>query len=389
MSVPIDTIDENGITMPTFDAVLSYFQDQFRNIYGQDVYLGNDSQDGQWVGIIATAHYDSCAARVAAYNAFSPATAQGGGLSSVVKINGIARAVPTNSTVDLTIVGQAGTTITNGIASDGVNRWLLPASVVVPGGGSITVTATAQNAGAITALSGTVTTITTPTLGWQSVTNAQAATAGAPVESDAALRRRQATSTMIPSLTVLEGIVGAIANLAGVTRYAPYENDTDSTDGNGVPSHSIALVVEGGDAAAIAGVIAQKKAPGTGTYGTTTETVTDAYGIPHVIEFFRPTVKRVKVSIALTALAGYTTGIGNSIKASVAAYNTALAIGGDVYLHRIYTPANLGGAADSLTYNITAIQIAFDGDSLGTADLVTAFNEAAFSDVADVTLVVT
>lgn len=389
MTAPLPVIGEAGITMPVFDDVLAYFQDAYRGIYGQDVYLGNDSQDGQWVAIVATGHYDTCAAIVAAYNAFSPATAQGEGLSSVVKINGIARAVPTHSTADLTIVGQAGTTITNGLASDGVNRWALPASVTIPGGGSITVTATAQVAGAMTAGANTITTIATPTRGWQSVTNALPAVAGAAVETDAALRRRQARSTMIPSQTILEGIVGAVANLTGVTRYAAYENDTDTTDGDGIPSHSISLVVEGGVAADIAGVIARKKAPGTGTYGTTTISVTDAYGIDHAINFYRPTAKRVKVTVAVTALAGYTTGIGTAARTAVAAYITALPIGGDVYLHRLYTPANLNGGADGETYNITSIQIAFNGDPLGTADLVTAFNEAAFADLADITWSVT
>lgn len=386
MSAPVPVIDATGIAMPSFDSVLSYFQDGFRGIYGQDVYLGNDSQDGQWVALIATAHYDACAAMAAVYNAFSPATAQGAGLSSVVKINGITRAIPTSSTADLTLIGQAGTTISNGFASDGVNKWALPASVVIPSGGAVTVTATALAAGAIAAAPNAITTIATPTYGWQSVSNPLAAVAGAPVESDAMLRRRQTSSTAIPSATVLEGLVGALAALPGVTRYAAYENDTDTLDGNGVPAHSLALVIEGGDAAAIATLIAAKKAPGTGTFGTTALATVDAYGIAHTIRFFRPTARRIKLSVALTALPGYSSAIGAAIQAALSAAVTALPIGGDVYLRRLFTPANLGGTPDSLTYNITAMQIGFG--TLGTSDLVIAFNEAAFADAADVTLVV-
>src|SRR5260364_341470 len=74
----------------------------------------------------------------------------------------------------------------------------------------------------------------------------------------------------------------------GVRRYSAYENDTDTTDGNGLPSHSIALVVEGGDAERIAQAIAAKKTPGAGTYGTTTTLIHDRYGIEHPIRFFRP-----------------------------------------------------------------------------------------------------
>ncbi|MCX5495358.1 hypothetical protein OSH11_11620 [Kaistia dalseonensis] len=389
MAAPVCTIDETGIHVPSYDSVLAYFQTEFRTIYGSDVDLGNDTQDGQWVAILALGHYDACTMAAAVYNSFSPSTGQGAGLSSNVKLNGISRAIPTNSMVDLTIVGQAGTIITSGIASDGTNRWFLPASVTVPPGGEIVVTATAEDAGAITAASGTITTIATPTRGWQTVTNVLAADPGAPVEKDADLRRRQRVSTALPSLTVLEGITGAVATIEGVTRYAPYENDTDVTDGDGVPAHSISMVVEGGDAQLIANAIAAKKTPGAYTYGTTAQTVVDRYGLAHTIRFFRPTAKRVKVRIALTSMIGYTSGIGDEIAAAVADYITALAIGGDVYLHRLYLPANLNGAADGTKYNITALTIAFDGDVLGTADLVLAFNEAAICDPADVTLVVT
>ena len=388
MSVPVTTIDETGCHVPTYDAVLAYFQNAYRGICGSDVYLGNDSQDGQWVAIIALAHYDSCTMAAAVYNSFSPTTAQGAGLSTNVKLNGISRAVATNSTVDLTLVGQAGTVITSGIATDGTNRWFLPSSVTIPPGGSITVTATAEKAGDIAADPNTITTIGTPTRGWQTVTNALAAVAGAPVETDAALRRRQKVSTALPSLTVLEGITGAVATIDGVTRYAPYENDTNLTDGDGVPPHSIAMVVEGGDAQAIAAAIAAKKTPGAYTHGTTTEIVVDQYGLEHPIRFFRPTTKRVKVEISLNVFTGYTSGIGGQIQEAVAAYISDLTIGEDVLLSRLFLPAQLYGNSQSHTFNPIDLKIAFDGNPLDYADLTIAFNEAAFSDAADVTLVV-
>ncbi len=72
---------------------------------------------------------------IAAYNSFSPGFAQGAGLSSIVKINGIARKVPSNSQCVVTIVGQAGAQITNGIIGDNLNlgtQWALPALVTIP-----------------------------------------------------------------------------------------------------------------------------------------------------------------------------------------------------------------------------------------------------------------
>ena len=85
--------------------------------------------------------------------------------------------------------------------------------MTVPVGGSIVVTATAAEIGSVTAAAGTINKIATPTLGWQTVNNVAAATIGDAIETDAELRRRQTQSTMIPSLSVMEGIVGAVASL--------------------------------------------------------------------------------------------------------------------------------------------------------------------------------
>lgn len=204
----------------------------------------------------------------------------------------------------------------------------LPALVTIPLTGQITVTATCVAIGAISAPSGSLTKIATPTRGWQTVTNLAAATPGQPVEADGALRQRQAVSVALPSRTVLEGTVGAVAAVDGVVRYRAYENDTNVTDSNGIPSHSISMVVDGGDAQQIAAAIAAKKTPGTGTYGTTTEIVTDIYGIAHPINFFRPSNAAITAAVTIKALTGYTTTVGEAIKQAIADYVNGLEIGG-------------------------------------------------------------
>lgn len=384
------TIDASGISAPTYAEELASLQQQFRSIYGEDVYLGNDSQDGQFLGVLALAISDANAAIVATYNSFSPATAQGNGLSSNVKINGIARAVPTSSQADLMITGQAGTVIANGVAKDANgNQWALPPSVTIPVGGSITVTSTCATAGDVSAGAGQITQIATPTRGWQSVTNPSAATAGAPVETDAALRVRQATSVALPSRTVLEGIAGAVANLPGVTRYAAYENDTSTTDSNGIPGHSISLVVEGGDAQAIAAAIAAKKTPGAGTYGTTSEMILDIYGRPMAIRFSRPSGQAITVAITVKALSGYSTNVGDSIQQAVADYINGVAIGGglsgSVEWADAITAAN--GVGGGTTYKITALTLTGPGGA-GAPDVALAFDQVATCAPADVILTV-
>lgn len=383
------TVDANGISAPTFADILAYLQTKYRSIYGEDIYLGNDSQDGQFLGVIAAAINDSNAAAVAVYNSFSPATAQGNGLSNNVKINGIARLVASNSSADVVIVGVAGTVITNGVVTDENNNyWNLPASVVIPSSGSVTVTATAQQSGAITAPANTISKIQTATYGWQTVTNPLAAMAGNPIETDAALRVRQGNSVAIPSQTVLSGVLGGVQSITGVTAAAIYENDTSVTDSNGLPAHSFAVVAQGGDPIAIATEILNKKTIGAYTYGTTVNTIVDSDGVSNTIRFFRPTVSSVKVGITLHALTGYTSTIGAKIQAAIADYINGLTIGQDVMITRLYLPAQLNGASEALTFEIVSVQAALVGGTLGTSDIVIPFNGLANCASSNVTITV-
>lgn len=395
-TTPVAYIDFLGIHVPSFQDVLTYLQTAYQAIYGSDVYLGNDSQDGQLLGVFALAISDANAMAAAVYASFSPATAQGAGLSSVVKINGISRAIATNSTVDFTIIGQTGTQIINGIVRDpNNNNWLLPPSVLIPLSGTIVATAVSATPGDITLTTmgvdtaNNIGTILTPVRGWQSVSNVAAAVPGDPLETDALLRQRQTVSTALPSHTIMDGIVGALSQISGVTRLAAYENDTGVADPNGLPAHSISLVVDGGDANAIAFAIMTKKTPGASTYGTTSESVTDSSGVTDTISFFRPTEVAISVALTIDPLAGYTTATAGQIATAIANYIQGLAIGMDVFLSKLYGPANLDtNPALSNTFNVVSpITISRSGPPVAQ-DVVIAFNEAATCSVNNVTVTV-
>jgi hypothetical protein len=201
------------------------------------------------------------------------------------------------------------------------------------------------------------------------------------------LRQRQAASVAIPSLSILDGIVGAVGAITNVSQVKAFENDTDSTDANGLPAHAISLVVNGGDANAIAQAIALRKTPGTPTYGTTSVDVTDDYGT-RTIKFFRPTDVPIAVNISLTALAGYNTIIGSNLQQAIVDYINKLGIGQSIRRTRLYNPAQLYGAADSLTYEITDIQIAGNGVAMGDSDINIAFNQLATCQLSDVNITV-
>jgi uncharacterized phage protein gp47/JayE len=374
------TIDASGIGAPDYQTILNTLTGYFRQIYGEDAYLAADSKDGQMLSIFALAMHDTNNSAIAVYNSFSPATAQGRALESNVKINGIKKSAASRSTVDVRVTGQVGTIIANGIVRDSSgNTWSLPPTVVIGLNGEVITTATSRVDGAIIALPGEVNAIGTPTRGWQSVTNPAAATPGRAIETDADLRIRQSQSVALPSRTVLDGILGAITSLPGVKRARPYENDSNQPDEHGIPGHSIAFVVDGGDAKAIASTIALKKTPGAGTYGTTSIAVKDKNGMTQNVNFFRKADVAVYAQVELKPLMGYTSDIGEEIKAAIADYINNIAIGEPVRIHRLYLPANLNGAENRATFDLVGLTIGTSPGALSGNNVDVAFNAAAIS----------
>ncbi|MCK4883520.1 MAG: hypothetical protein KAS30_01490 [Candidatus Diapherotrites archaeon] len=383
-------LDAEGLHVPDYIEVLDFLKDAYRAIYGTDVYLEADSQDGQLVAVFALALFDTMQTNAASYNSYSPTTAIGDALTRQLKINGLQRAIPSNSTADLTLTGTVGTSISNAYAVDAAGlKWFLPSPSVIGAGGTVIKTATCEQEGAIEAPAGTITIIGTPTRGWLSVTNVNPATAGEAVEQDAEARIRQSISTMFPSQSVFEGLVAAVAALTGVTKQRGYENDTGGTV-DSITAHTIALVVEGGVSQDIAEAIFNKKSVGCKTQGTTPVIVQDAEGNNNTINFYRPTDVPILVEVDADEVGTYVSDTDDLIKEAVAEYINNLDIGDDVLFTKLYTPANLPDLPQGETFNITAIRIdTVAGGTPAEADVTIAFNELASSIVGNITVTVT
>lgn len=351
------TVDADGISAPTYAEILESLQASFQGIYGSDAYIAPDSQDGQLLAVVAKAISDCNNAAIDTYNNYSPATSRGGGLSTSVKMNGIRRRSSSSSTSDGLVVGVSGTVINGGIVSDanGAHQWALPAVVTIPAEGEIVVTVTCADLGSIEAPVATLTRIVTPTLGWQTFSNTTEAQRGAPVETDASLRRRQASAAGLPGVSALSTVYAGLGQLVGVTEVSIHENYTDSTDAAGVPEHSIAAVIVGGDVDEIAASIALKKTPGCNTFGTTSIMTLDPEGFPITIDFSRPAAVGVDVVINLTPKAGYSTDVTAAQVAAVTAYGDGLGIGDTLVFNRLWVPANLAGQPDSATFELVSM----------------------------------
>lgn len=374
------TVTKNGASAATYDEILAWLKTKYRAIYGNDVYLEADSLDGQFLGVLALEFTNVGAACIQVYNSFNPKTSLSDALTRNVKINGIQRSLATYSTVDLVITGTPGTAIRNGVAGDkSGNKWGLPALVTIPSEGNITVTATAINAGAILAQVNSVTSIITPTRGWISVSNPNSSSMGQDIESDSKLRQRQALSTSIASNSQTEGLRGAILDLANVTRCKTFENQNNTVDEHGLPSHSLCVIVSGGDSQAIGQLIASKKSMGCALYGNTNVTVINSYGDAKTISFYRPNIKQINYHVNLTSNEAYSADTAEKISESLAAYTNALDIGDKITQNKLIGVTNLYGAEQSQTYEVDSISTIVDG-AVVVGDYILPFGCVAFCD---------
>jgi uncharacterized phage protein gp47/JayE len=379
-------IDATGLHIPSYSDIRDQLITNAQTIFGSDIYLGIDSQDYQWISAVASIIYDSFLTSQSVYNSRGPSTAIGSPLDIIVKINGIKRDPAVYSKCYVTLTGTPGTTITNGIVGDvNGNNWRLSSPIILDGTGAATALAICQIAGSVSAGIGNINKIVTPTYGWTSVTNTSISTIGSLAETDAQLRSRQAISTAQPTRTVLEGLKGAIAAVSGVGRFVVYENDTNTIDADGLPTHSITAVVENGSDIDIAQAIYNKKGPGCYTNGTTSINIADQYGVSVTIRFYRPTEVDIDVVVDVKKLAGYTTDTTSAIQTSVANYNNSLSIGDDLAI------SSLWGAAISANivltkplFSITGVTAARHGEVQGTSDIPIAFNEVTRGNIANI-----
>ena len=387
-------IDETGFHYPTYQDIVDDMVAGAKSIFGQDLYLENDSADYQLISIFALKTYDTMQGMAMAYNSRSPVTAVGVGLDAVVKINGLVRKAGSRSTADVVITGTPYTQIVKGSVKDANGVvWNLPETVSIPTSGTVTVTATCSETGPVAASANEINKINTPTYGWLTVTNPAAAVPGVETETDAQLRIRQTASVAGPSQTMLAGTYAAIAAIDNVQRLAVYENDTSSGSVSadnpyGLPAHSITCVVEGGDAGTIADAILRHKGIGCYTYGDVLTTITDAGGYPNVIRFFRPTAVPIHVSIVLTPYPPeYARTMMDDVKQAVYDYLTGFDIAADVSVSLL---AGVVAAANpdikKPAFGVASVQIGKTAGSMAASDITIDYAEVATIDLANITV---
>lgn len=380
-------IDQDGFHPQNAD--ISYFLEgylipQFLQIYGDDCYLGADTQDYQLLALFATGMLDTYRLAKAVYNSFSPQTATGEALSNNVAINGIKRAGATASRVSLTLTGVAGTVVTDGKAKDGRDYiWAINGSYTIGASGSVIADAVCETLGNVRAKANTITIIATPQLGWQGVTNVKDAIAGDDRMTDAEVRKLQRLAADGPKRTSLYAIISAIIKQdpqVATGRIKGFENPLDKQDTDGLPPHSFAIVIETGDSAKIGKAIAFAKSIGSTSVGNTTVTVPDPspYTGNTTVKYYTMTKVKIAINVDIKSSALYDTDTDDIIASAIIKYINNLGIHEDVQRSKIFAPADLLNRPKvSRSFDIVDIKIAKDGSTPAEANVPIGLQEGA------------
>lgn len=218
-----------------------------------------------------------------------------------------------------------------------------------------------EDTGPIPAPAGSLTTIITPVTGWRFVYNINDARNGTDYETDAELRHRYTTGVYRLGAGTVPAIKANLEqDISAATSVAVYENTTDATNGDGMPPHSVEVVIEGGDDLTIAQRLYDLKPAGIATHGTTTMPVVDSSGYAVDVKFSRPEQRQIWVKAILTTTSEETIP-GNLLELARSAINEAgssLGVGENVYLQRLLSSifkATTGVASVALTACVTAV----------------------------------
>lgn len=232
-----------------------------------------------------------------AYNSKDPNKASGVDLDVIASLTGTSRSEGTASTVTgfvLSGVASPLTTVPAGTIFESVttgSRWTLDQQWTLDSSGQAVVDITCTEIGPIEADAGTITRIITTVPGLTSCNNPLPATPGTGIESDSSLRLKRATAVGRPGNNQIDSMLGELYAVDGTRRVKVYENDTNTTDSNGLPPHSIAPIIDGGTDADVAMAIYTKKNPGVALYQA---------GTPVSVDVASPTypdnVKTIKFS---------------------------------------------------------------------------------------------
>lgn len=316
-------LNETGVIVPDTATVLSDVESEFKAALGQDLITTPNTPQGALITVETLARSNVLQNNALVANQINPNLAGGVFLDAIWALTGGAREAATYSyIVGVSLGGLAGTTVPAGSQASLADGTLFASvsDVVLDGSGLGSVDFQAVEAGPVAASVGALNQIVSGVLGWDTVSNTNAATLGRLVESDLASRQRRKNTLSLQNVALPEAITSALYDTNGVRSLTFRENVTASTatiDGISMLAKSIYVCVDGGTDADVAAALLEHKSLGCNWNGTTTVAVVNAAsGQTYSVKFSRPTLVPVQARLYvrnLSALSDVTTAVNYAI----------------------------------------------------------------------------
>lgn len=404
----IINVTNNGIQTTNRDSIFQYLIQQFKTIFGDNVYIAEGTEDYNMLSVLADLFNDMGMVAVSVSQGLNLQTATGTQLDNISTIfyNTISRYPATYSTVSVTISGTPNVTIANGQIRDNLGGiWNLPSIVTIPSGGTINVTATYSQTGSYFISAGQINgfnSIVTPVAGWTNVTNSTDAVLGNDVETDAHFRYRLAVKAQGQALTTIETLSANLSSNENLPYNMIWENDTSSpvnfTDVglSNVDAHSIVVSVYGTLADnEVAQIIYNYKGTGVGTFapsggtGTSSYNIINAFGTPQTIYFVRAEEDIVSVNIGLQKISALAPDLSSTLETAI--QNAVIeqvngkAIGSHLYASNLYSTIAqvITDTVGANLYNISNVDF-----GVGITDKQELYYQKPFAQASNITITI-
>lgn len=303
--MPIE-YDSSGIKIQNLNEILEERENTLKPTFGDEFVIDQTSP----VGNISLANADN-ELKIQELigwllpNQIDAKYAEGVFLDAICEKNRIYRIQPQYTKINLTINGTPNTSFVKGdiVISDELFDiyYDLNQDCVIGSDGTVVATFICETYGPYFPLETSRFKIQTPIFGLTSVTmdyDNLNLILGRKTETDEELRRRREYCVGLNSIYTLEAIAANIYYLEGVNDVVYFENDTETTDANGLPMKSFEFVVDGGDEKQIVEKIFLNKPVGVRAYGETLLNVEDSEGVSRQIGFTK--AENINIGIKIT-----------------------------------------------------------------------------------------
>ncbi|GHU26599.1 hypothetical protein FACS1894152_1540 [Bacilli bacterium] len=265
-------IGVDGIQIPTLSEIIERKTQQFREIYGEDINIEQNSPDGQFINIISQAEADQAEHCVEVYNSFDPDNAVGRELDRCVAYKGLKRKGATRTQLVITITTDRACIVKAGfmVGDEIGNNFTLMQDFVCGVAGTYDRLFQSVDSGEMTVGLYTVVNIVTPMLGVTGVINSYLPFQnGVNEEDDLTLRARFKKSVAITGTGSVDILYSVLNNFDDVIDCHVENNTSWEVSPQGTPPKSIWVTINGGTEEEIANAIYSCIPPGCGMRGQT------------------------------------------------------------------------------------------------------------------------